>query len=141
MKTWKNCQQKLLIIGPIFFSIANRPKTSPSLIFLFHKNVSLRNFYTKWLWSGTFHSPLREIFLSSSIQLHMQCWRIFYPVVWLLHCLTIAWRLHYLTTASWMPDKSLVTAWQLSTNCLTTDFAFGDNKTMMTTTITTIIFR
>ena len=33
----KNHSRKLLIIGPnFFFSIANRPKTSPNHIFLFH---------------------------------------------------------------------------------------------------------
>ena len=35
LKTWKNCSQKLLIIGPsaFFFSLANRPKTCPKHIF------------------------------------------------------------------------------------------------------------
>ena len=38
LKTWKNCPQKLLIIGPnFFFSIANQPKTSPNHIFCFIK--------------------------------------------------------------------------------------------------------
>ena len=33
LKTWKKHPQKLLIIDPIFFSIANQPKTSLSIIF------------------------------------------------------------------------------------------------------------
>ena len=33
MKTWKNCHQKFLLIGPFFFTAANQPKTSPNLNF------------------------------------------------------------------------------------------------------------
>jgi hypothetical protein len=33
-----------------FFSIANQPKTSANLIFLFNKNISLRNFFW-WLFT------------------------------------------------------------------------------------------
>ena len=35
--SWKNRPQKLLIIGPHFFCIGNRPITSPNLIFCFIK--------------------------------------------------------------------------------------------------------
>ena len=42
----KNRPEKLLIIVPnFFFSITNRPKTSPNLIFCSIKNISLRDFY------------------------------------------------------------------------------------------------
>ena len=42
LKTWKNCPQNLLIIGPnCFFSPANRPKTSPNLIFC---SIKMRDF-------------------------------------------------------------------------------------------------
>ena len=39
MKTWKNLPQRLLIIGPIFFLYANRPKTSSNLNFCSIKNA------------------------------------------------------------------------------------------------------
>ena len=46
MKTWKKMPSK---VGHnphmFFFSIANRPKTSPNFLFCLHKNISLCNFY------------------------------------------------------------------------------------------------
>ena len=51
LKTWKNCPQKLLIIGPqsFFFSIANRPKISPNLIFCSIKMFPCAT-SIQWLW-------------------------------------------------------------------------------------------
>ena len=45
-KTWINCPQKLLIIGPNFiFQYCQPAQNQPKFHFLFHKNGSLCNFY------------------------------------------------------------------------------------------------
>ena len=52
LKTWKKRPQKLLLIGPnFFFSIANRPKISPNLIFCSIKMAPIPSI--RWLWSNT----------------------------------------------------------------------------------------
>ena len=48
-KMKKKIPQKLLILDPIFFSIANWPKTSQNNIFCSIKNVSMRDFYVMTL--------------------------------------------------------------------------------------------
>ena len=46
LKTWKNHLQNLLIIGPqYFFQYCQPAQNQPNSHFLFHKNVSLRDFY------------------------------------------------------------------------------------------------
>ena len=50
IKTWKNCPQKLLIMGPkVFFQYRQQAPMQPKSHFLFHKNVSLHDFYTMTL--------------------------------------------------------------------------------------------
>ena len=52
LKTWKNCPQKLLVIGPqsFFFSIANLPKISPNLIFCSIKMSPCQLLYNDFDW-------------------------------------------------------------------------------------------
>ena len=46
LQTWKNHPQKLLIISPHFFQYCQPAQNQPKSHFLFHKNISLRDFYT-----------------------------------------------------------------------------------------------
>ena len=67
-KTWKNHPQKLLIIGlcpQFFFCTAN---ISPKSHFLFHRNVSLRNFYlmTLVIFNNFLHLVWLEGFITKS---------------------------------------------------------------------------
>ena len=72
LKTWKNCSQKLLIIGPnFFFSIVNRAKTSPNQIFCSIK-MSPCATSIQWLWMalGNYNSSTSVtmgLFLSDSL--------------------------------------------------------------------------
>jgi hypothetical protein len=45
----KNCSQKLLIIGPFFFSVLPTGPKSDQISYFFQKNGSLRDFYTMTL--------------------------------------------------------------------------------------------
>ena len=51
---------------PLFFSIVNRPKNQPKSYFLFHKNVSLRDFYIITLPVHTWRIPWKHETSSSS---------------------------------------------------------------------------
>ena len=46
LKTWKNCSQKLLIMGEkLFFQYCQPAQNQPKFHFLFHKNATLREGY------------------------------------------------------------------------------------------------
>ena len=45
LKTRKNCPQKLLIIAQFFFQYCHPAENQPKSHFLFHKNISPRDFY------------------------------------------------------------------------------------------------
>jgi hypothetical protein len=60
-KTFKNCPQKLLIIGPnFFFQYCQLAQNQPKSHFLFHKNVSL-DFYIMTLVQSTWGIQLYAV--------------------------------------------------------------------------------
>ena len=88
MKTWKNHPQKLLIIGPhFFFSIANRPKTSPNLIFCSIKMspcaTSIYNEFVYYLSLQSFHQIFWSFEIFSSTDSWPNSWIIsLHPHTW-----------------------------------------------------------